>query len=80
MLLIPDAAVMSDMAEKIVMAVDKENIVQPRKVELGALYQGLRIIRSGIDVEDRIITEGLLRIRPGVKVAPQVVEGTEVRL
>lgn len=79
-LLIPDSAVMSDMAEKIVMAVDKENIVQPRKVELGALYQGLRIIRSGIDVEDRIITEGLLRIRPGVKVAPQVVEGTEVRL
>lgn len=79
-LLIPDAAVMSDMAEKIVMVVDEENLVQPRKVELGALHQGLRIIRSGVAEDDRIITEGLLRVRPGVKVDPQVVDGTEVRL
>lgn len=79
-LLVPDAAVMSDMAEKIVMVVDKENLVQPRKVELGALYQGLRIIRSGIEVEDRIITEGLLRVRPGVEVAPQVSGAAEGRL
>ena len=79
-LLIPDAAVMSDMAEKIVMTVDKDNLVQPKKVELGALYQGLRIIRSGIEADDRIITEGLLRVRPGVKVAPQVSDAAEGRL
>ena len=79
-LLIPDAAVMSDMAEKIVMVVGKDNLVQPRKVELGALYQGLRIIRSGIEVEDRVITEGLLRVRPGVEVAPQVSGAAEGRL
>lgn len=79
-LLIPDTAVMSDMAAKIVMVVDKDNLVQPRKVELGALHQGLRIIRSGISVDDRIITEGLLRVRPGVKVAPQVAGATEGQL
>lgn len=76
-LLIPDAAIMSDMAQKIVMVVDKDNLVQPRKVELGGLHQGLRIIRHGIEVSDRVITEGLLRVRPGVKVSPQVADSSE---
>lgn len=71
-LLIPDMAIMSDMAQKIVMVVDQDNVVQPRKVELGPLYQGLRVIRSGLQKDDRIITKGLLRVRPGVKVVPQM--------
>tara|TARA_R110002095_G_scaffold102611_1_gene89994 strand:+ start:684 stop:1973 length:1290 start_codon:yes stop_codon:yes gene_type:complete len=76
-LLIPDVAIMSDMAQKIVMVVDQDNVVQPRKVELGPLYQGLRVIRSGLQKDDRVITKGLLRVRPGVKVAPQMAATTE---
>jgi len=76
-LLIPDEAVMSDMAQKIVMVVDQDNLVQPRKVELGPLHQGLRVIRSGLQQSDRVITKGLLRVRPGVKVAPQLADSSE---
>lgn len=76
-LLIPDEAVMSDMAQKIVMVVDQDNLVQPRKVELGPLHQGLRVIRSGLQQSDRVITKGLLRVRPGVKVTPQLADSSE---
>lgn len=75
-LLIPDAAVISDMDKKVVMVVNDENRVESRSVELGSLVQGLRVIREGLSAGDRVITEGLLRIRPGAEVAPQSAEVT----
>ncbi|MDX2348969.1 MAG: efflux RND transporter periplasmic adaptor subunit [Porticoccus sp.] len=70
-LLIPDAAIMADMNQKVVMVVDEGNRVQPRAVELGPMHEGLRVIRSGLESHDRVITKGLLRVRPGVLVTPQ---------
>lgn len=75
-LLIPDAAVISDMDKKVVMVVNDENRVESRSVELGSLVQGLRVIREGLSAGDRVITEGLLRIRPGAEVVPQFAEVT----
>ncbi|MFK8067592.1 MAG: efflux RND transporter periplasmic adaptor subunit [Gammaproteobacteria bacterium] len=69
-LLIPDHAILSDMDKKIVMTVDKQDQVVPKQVELGSIHDGLRLIRSGLTEQDRVITEGLLRVRPGSKVAP----------
>ena len=69
-LLIPDQAVFSDMASKIVMTVNAEDQVVPKPVTLGPVHDGLRIVRSGLTVDDRVIIEGLLRARPGAKVAP----------
>ncbi|MEO0566141.1 MAG: efflux RND transporter periplasmic adaptor subunit [Pseudomonadota bacterium] len=69
-LLLPDEAVLSDQARKIVLVVDEEGVVEARVVELGPLHQGLRVIRSGIAGEDRVIVNGVLRARPGGKVAP----------
>jgi len=69
-LLVPDKAIFSDMNNKIIMTVNDQDLVEPRKVVLGPIYDGLRIIRSGVTEQDRIITEGLLRARPGAKVAP----------
>ncbi|MEM9130224.1 MAG: efflux RND transporter periplasmic adaptor subunit [Pseudomonadota bacterium] len=69
-LLLPDEAVLSDQARKIVLVVDEEGVVEARVVELGPLHQGLRVIRSGIVGEDRVIVNGVLRARPGGKVAP----------
>ena len=69
-LLLPDEAVLSDQARKIVLVVDAEGVVAARVVELGPLHQGLRVIRSGIAGEDRVIVNGVLRARPGGKVAP----------
>ena len=70
-LLLPDTAVVSDQSNKIVLIVNAENIVEPRVVTLGPLHEGLRVIRSGIGKDDRVIINGLQRARPGAPVVPQ---------
>ena len=70
-LLIPDRAVLADQARKIVMTVGPDGTVAPHPVVLGPVIKGLRIVRSGLTAEDSIIIDGLMRARPGAKVAPQ---------
>ena len=70
----PDAAVATDQARRVVYVVDAENTVVARPVELGPLSDGLRVIRSGIEPTDRVIVNGQLRARPGQPVTPRVVE------
>lgn len=71
-ILVPDVAIASDQAKKIVMAVGEDGTVTPKPVTLGPIVDGLRVIRSGIGPDDRIVIEGIQRARPGGKVAPQV--------
>ncbi|MEM9551801.1 MAG: efflux RND transporter periplasmic adaptor subunit [Pseudomonadota bacterium] len=70
-LLIPDEAVVADQSRSIVYVVDSDNVVQARQITTGAIWKGMRIVRSGIDAQDRIIVSGLQRIRPGVEVATE---------
>jgi membrane fusion protein, multidrug efflux system len=70
-LLVPDTAIGTEQVRKIVYVVDAENVVQPRYVTLGRLVGGLRVVKSGLKGEDRVVINGLMRVRPGVKVAPQ---------
>ncbi len=70
-LLIPDSAILTDQSQKIVMTVNAEGVVSPKMVRQGPIYDGLRIIRSGLTPEDRVIINGLIRARPGAKVTPQ---------
>ncbi len=70
-LLLPDEAVLSDQARKIVLVVDDEGTVSAKIVELGPLHLGLRVIRSGVTADDKVIVNGVLRARPGGKVVPQ---------
>lgn len=73
--IIPDEAIATNQSQKIVYMVNKDNIIEPRPVELGPLYKRKwRIIRSGITTEDKIVWSGLAKIRPGMKVSPQVTE------
>lgn len=72
-LLIPDKAVIADQANKLVMTVNADNTVVPKRVELGPLQDGLRVVRSGLTAEDRFIVRGLMRARPGSPVTPQAV-------
>ena len=74
-ILVPDAAVVTDQSVKVLFTVTDDGTVVPKQVELGAVTDdGLRIIRSGITPDDRIIINGLLRARPGAKVTAE--EGT----
>lgn len=70
-LLIPDRAILTDQSNKIVMIVTKNGTVVPRRIKPGPMYDGLRIVRSGLSPDDRIIINGLMRARPGTKVTPQ---------
>ncbi|MEM6482627.1 MAG: efflux RND transporter periplasmic adaptor subunit, partial [Pseudomonadota bacterium] len=71
-LLLPDEAVLSDQARKIVLVVNDEGVVDARIVELGPLHRGLRVIRSGISADDTVIVNGVLRARPGGQVVPEM--------
>jgi RND family efflux transporter MFP subunit len=70
-LLLPDVAVGTDQTRKFVYVVDAENTVRQKYVTLGQLEGDLRVIKSGVDAADRVVVNGLMRVRPGVKVTPQ---------
>jgi len=71
-LLVPDTAVGSDQGGRYVLVVDKDNVVEQRKVEIGPKVNDQRVIDSGLKPEDRIVIAGVLRAIPGQKVDPQV--------
>ena len=71
-LLVPDAALGSDQGGRYLLVVDKENVVEQRKVTLGPRIGDLRAVDSGIKPDDRVIVAGLLRAIPGQKVDPQL--------
>ena len=71
-LFVPDVALGSDQAGRYLLVVNGENIVEQRKVRVGPLEGGLRVIEEGLKPDDRVITAGLLRAIPGQKVDPQL--------
>lgn len=69
-LLVPAAAVIPDQSRQLVMTVAANGTIVPKVVETGGLHDGLRIIRSGLSADDQVVIDGLVRVRPGVKVTP----------
>jgi RND family efflux transporter MFP subunit len=70
-LLVPDAAIVTDAARRLVYVVDAEGKVLAKAVELGPLVGDLRVIRSGIVAHDQVIISGVQRARPGQVVRAQ---------
>lgn len=72
-LLVPDSAIISDQARKIVFTVGDDGVVQAKPVTLGTIVDGLRVIRSGLAPTDKVVLDGLANpmVRPGAKVVPQ---------
>lgn len=70
-MLIPATAIVTDASRRLVYVVGQDGVVQPRPVELGTLVGGLRVVRSGITNKDKIIINGLQRVRPGQKAVAQ---------
>ena len=75
-LLVPDAAIGTEQVRKFVLVVDGENVARPKYVTLGPVVAGLRVVTAGLEANDRIIVNGLMRVRPGVKVTPQETAGS----
>jgi RND family efflux transporter MFP subunit len=70
-LLVPDAAIGTEQIRKFVYVVDGENTVRQKYVTLGPLDGNLRVVQTGIEPTDRVIVNGMVRARPGIKVTPQ---------
>ncbi|MGC3833877.1 efflux RND transporter periplasmic adaptor subunit [Moritella viscosa] len=73
-ILIDDKAIGTDLNNKFVLVVDADNKLQYRGVSLGEKVQGLRIIKQGLSAEDKIVVNGLQKVRPNMVVEPNMVE------
>lgn len=71
-LLVPDAALGTDQGGRYLLALDKNNTVEQRKVTIGPKVGELRVIESGLKPDDRVVIAGILRAVPGQKVDPQL--------
>ncbi len=72
--LINDRAVGTDQNRKFVFVVDKDNKAEYRTVKLGPTVDGLRIVKEGLKANEKIVVNGLQRVRPGAPVTPQIVK------
>lgn len=71
-LLVPDVAIGTEQVRKLVLVVDDESIARAKYVTLGQVIDGLRVVATGLVANDRVVVNGLMRVRPGVKVTPQL--------
>lgn len=69
--LITERAVGTDQSKRFVMVVGQDNKVDYREVKLGPSIDGLRVVTQGLEADERIVVNGLQRVRPGTIVAPQ---------
>ena len=71
-LLIPDSAISNDQTIQFVYVVGENNTVERRQIKTGKVHDGMRVIRSGLDKDDRIIINGIQRVRAGIQVTPEM--------
>jgi RND family efflux transporter MFP subunit len=71
-LLVSDVAIGSDQGGRYVLVVNKDNVVEQRKVDPGQLIGELRVIEKGLTKDDRVVIGGIMRAIPGQKVEPEL--------
>jgi membrane fusion protein, multidrug efflux system len=70
-LLIADRAIGSDQDQSFVYVVDAKNVAQLQHIKTGQLADGLRVVKSGLQADDVIVINGILKVRPNSPVKPQ---------
>jgi RND family efflux transporter MFP subunit len=71
-LLVPETAISSDQGGPYVLVVNKDDVVEQRKIEVGTIVDTLRVVEKGLSEDDRVVVNGLLHALPGQKVHPQM--------
>ncbi len=69
--LVPDTVIGTDQAGQYVLVVNKDNVVEQRKVTTGQVYGQLRVVLTGLTADDQVVVSGIQHAIPGGKVAPQ---------
>ena len=70
-ILVPERCVASDQGQKYVVVVNKENTAEFQPVELGTLFDTMQVVKSGVQVGETVVVDGLLKVRAGEKVDPK---------
>lgn len=70
-LLLPDQAIGTDQASRFVYVIDADNKAQRKSVKLGPLIGGLRLVREGIARDDKVVVNGIQKVRAGQPVSPK---------
>jgi RND family efflux transporter MFP subunit len=72
--LMPDSAVGTDQDRKFALVLGPDNKVEYRTIALGPMIDGLRVVKDGLKTGDKIVVNGLQRVRPGSVVTPTEVD------
>ncbi|WP_118135624.1 efflux RND transporter periplasmic adaptor subunit [Oceanicella sp. SM1341] len=72
--MLPDEAISSDQGRRVVFVVAEDGTVSTRPVRPGPRIDGYRVIREGLTGEETVVVNGLMRVRPGAQVAPEMTE------
>ena len=72
--LTPEQAIGTDQSKKFLLVIGQGNAAQFREVKLGALIDGMRVIRAGLAPGELVVVDGLQRVRPGMPVTPEKLE------
>ncbi|NQZ24271.1 MAG: efflux RND transporter periplasmic adaptor subunit [Colwellia sp.] len=70
MALVPQAAVQENQQGKFVLVVSEDNKVTQRLVTLGRRINAMWVVKSGVKANERVIVEGLQKVRNGIEVKP----------
>ncbi len=79
-MILSEKAIGTDQNRKFVYVVDDRNMVAYRQVTLGESFQGAYIVTSGLDTGDKVIVEGIVRLRPGMPVKPMSAQEMEAMM
>lgn len=71
--LVVDRAIGTDQSKRFVLVVNAENKAEYREVKIGRLVDGLRVIEDGLKAGEKIVVNGLQRVRPGAPITPEAV-------
>ena len=69
--LIQDRAIGTDQDRKFVLVLKDDNTLAYRPITIGRLVDGLRTVESGLEPGERVVVNGQMRVRPGMKVVAQ---------
>jgi membrane fusion protein, multidrug efflux system len=74
LVMVDERAIGTDQDKKFVLVVDSDHRARYRPITLGGSVEGLRIVTSGLNTGDRVVVNGLQRVRPGALVKLEVAE------
>jgi RND family efflux transporter MFP subunit len=71
--LVTEEALGTDQGQKYVYVIDDEGKAEYRRIKVGKLHNGLRVVSEGLTTGDKVVVNGLQRVRPGIEVKAETV-------